>query len=105
MKFKLGQKVRFKRIVRRRDCTFDLEDCPEEFTKTKRDIIEFEKYRVGYVVGSRDLVFKLNFGLPENSLDVVCVGREWKEVYKVAYSMRHTFYVLEEDLKEAIKCQ
>ena len=96
MKFKLGQKVEYKKIIKRLDCTFEREDMPEDFTLEKRKVIDLVKSRVGYVIGSRKLVFKLMFGVGDEGVE--CYDREWKLCYKVAYDMAHTNYVLEEDL-------
>jgi len=101
MKFKLGQKVEYKKIIKRLDCTFEQEDMPEDFTLEKRKVIELPKSRVGYIVGRRKLVFKLMFGVSDNTIIAECYDREWKFCYKVAYDMAHSNYVLEEDLREA----
>jgi len=98
MKFKLGQKVEYKKIIKRLDCTFEREDMPEDFTLEKRKVIDLAKSRVGYIVGIRKLVFKLMFGDSDDE-GMKCYDREWKFCYKVAYDMAHANYVLEEDIK------
>jgi len=106
MKFKLGQKIKYKRVIRK--VVFDIEkkdfDDVEIVRVSKIKIVELSKERSGFIVGKRRLAEKAEYTF--NDDDPNCFGHiehektETKEVYKVAYDMAHTNYVLEEDLKE-----
>jgi hypothetical protein len=107
MKFKLGQKVKYKRISKKINIIHfwtpkDFEE-DEEKRLERREIIELNKERVGYIAGRRRLVFTSILGVEgdyeEESYLVDIIRQEKGFVYLVAYDMGHTDYVLEEDLK------
>ena len=80
----------------------------EEKELARREFIELEKERIGYVMGRRKLVFKTIFSVnndnyddDSNIIDFVDIERqEYKFAYLVAYGMGQTNYVLEEDLNK-----
>lgn len=111
MKFKLGQKVKYKRFTRKIEINMQYWDVPdfeqdEEKELARREFIELDKERTGYIMGRRKLVFKTIFSVNNdhydddgNIIDLVDIARqEYKFVYSVAYTMGKTDYVLEEDL-------
>ena len=108
MKFRLGQKVRYKRIVRKIQSPFmeekDFEDG-EIIEKERIKTIELTKERHGFVMGERHLAERAQYTFEEDNSSfsghVAHYGTETIRVYKIAYDMAHTNYVLEEDLKEA----
>lgn len=112
MKFKLGQKVKYKRISKKIEINMQYFDVPdfeqgEEKELARREFIELEKERTGYIVGRRKLVFKTIFSVnndnyddDSNIIEFVDIKRqEYGFAYLVAYGMGQTNYVLEEDLK------
>lgn len=109
MKYKLGQKVRYKRITKKIEINMQYWDVPdfeqdEEKELARREFIELNKGRTGYIMGRRKLVFKTIFGISHEEFAetdyVDIIRQEYGFAYLVAYGMRHTNYVLEEDLKE-----
>jgi len=114
MKFKLGQKVKYKRISKKIEINMQYFDVPdfeqgEEKVLERREFIELKKERIGYVMGRRKLVFKTIFSVNSNDYDddyniiefVDIERQEYDYPYLIAYGMGQTNYVLEEDLKEA----
>lgn len=112
MKYKLGQKVRYKRITRKIEINMQYWDVPdfeqdEEKELARREFIELDKERIGYIVGRRKLVFTTIFGVEVEERTMYEPGAEWVEIkrqeykfaYLIAYNMGKTNYVLEEDLK------
>ena len=112
MKYRLGQKVRYKRISKKIEIdmqywTPDDFEGYEEKVLERREFIEFYKERTGYVMGRRNLVFRTYFVVARDSGDDWEPASEWVEIsrqeygfaYLVACDMGHTNYVLEEDLK------
>ncbi|GAH41719.1 unnamed protein product, partial [marine sediment metagenome] len=110
MKFELGQKVKYKRITRKIEINMQYWDVPdfeqdEEKELARREFIELNKERTGYIMGRRKLVFKTIFSVNNdhydddgNVVEFVDIERqEYGFVYLVAYGMRHTNHVLEED--------
>jgi len=113
MKFELGQKVKYKRFTRKIEINMRYWDVPdfeqdEEKELARREFIELDKERTGYIMGRRKLVFQTIFSVNNdhydddgNVIDFVDIERqEYGFAYLVAYGMGHTNFVLEEDLKE-----
>ena len=115
MKFKLGQKVKYMRITRKIEINMQYW-TPDDFTKydeekilRRRELVYFDKKRIGYIMGRRKLVFYTIFGVERDSGDNFEPESEWVEIkrqeygfaYLVAYNMGKTDYVLEDDLREA----
>jgi len=115
MKFKLGQKVRYKRISKKlkmMEKYLTLKDFregeDEEKTLERRESIELNKERIGYIAGRRKFTFRTYFqvitdrgdGYEPESEWVQVMDQDYKYAYLVAYDMGKTNYVLEEDLKE-----
>ena len=113
MKYRLGQKVKYKRISKKIEIDMqywtpdDFEE-DEEKVLERRKFIELEKEKTGYVMGRRKLAFKTIFWVnefydhddEETKLFVDIARQEYGFAYLVAYTMGKTDYVLEEDLKE-----
>ena len=117
MKFKLGQKVRYKRISKKIEINMqywtpdDFEEDPgtnelEEKVLIRRKPIELEKEKIGYIMGRRKLTFKTYFKVEIDNGDGFEDATEWVEIarqeygyaYLIAYTMGKTDYVLEEDI-------
>ena len=111
MKFKLGQKVRYKRITKKIEIDmqyWEYDDFKEYEEKelTRREFVELDKEKIGYVMGRRKLVFKTYFIAVGDNGDIYEPATEWVEIarqeygfaYLVAYGMGQTNYVLEEDI-------
>jgi len=110
MKFKLGQKVKYKKISKKikivRCLTSeDFEDENDEKIIERREIVELDKERVGFIMGRRKLVFRtvLSMNTVEDDdygiSDLIDIVRQIERfAYVVAYNMGKTDYVLEEDL-------
>jgi len=112
MKYRLGQKVKYKRISKKIEIDMQYW-TPDDFEKdeekilVRRKFIELKNERTGYVMGRRKLVFGTSFGVeheyPEDEPEVEWVNiirQEYDHAYLIAYGMGHTNYVLEEDLRE-----
>jgi len=119
MKFKLGQKVIYKRISKNIEIDMqfwtpdDFKEDPEtneieEKELARREFIELKNERTGYVMGRRRLIFRTYLGVEIDSGDNFEPETEWVDIkrqeygfaYLVAYGMGQTNYVLEEDLRE-----
>jgi hypothetical protein len=107
MEFKLGQKVRYKKIVRKIQTPYLEEkdfDDEEIIEKERIKMFELTKERYGFIIGKRNIAKKAEYAFEEddpNCGGYVChQGTEIIKVYKVAYDMAHTNFVLEEDLKD-----
>ena len=113
MKYKLGQKVRYKRITKKIEINMQfwtLKDFKEGEEKhlNRRKFIELDKERTGYVMGRRKLVFGTYFGVEVEEGTIYEPAPEWVKIiwqargyaYLVAYTMGKTNYVLEDDLRE-----
>jgi len=113
MEFKLGQKVRYKRISKKIEIdmqywTPDDFERYEEKALERREFLELKNERIGYVMGRRKLTFRTYFGVEIDNGDGEEPGADWVDIrrqeygfaYLVAYGMGQTNYVLEEDLKE-----
>lgn len=113
MKFKLGQEVKYRKIskkikINRHFWTPEDFEQDEEKILERRELIELDKGRIGYIAGRRKLVFQTIFSLNYDSYDVDndilgfvdIVRQEEKFAYLVAYTMGKTNYVLEEDLNK-----
>jgi len=114
MKYKLGQKVRYRKISKKIEVDqkyweFDDFEEYEEKTLKRRESICLDKERNGYIVGRRKLVFYTIFEAAEEEGSLLEPGAEWVRIkwqeygfaYLVAYTMGKTNYVLEDDLREA----
>lgn len=113
MKFKLGQKVNYKRISKKIEIDqkyWEFDDFKEYEEKTlkRRELVYLDKEIIGYIMGRRNLVFNTVFEAIEEEGSYLEPGAEWVKIkkqeygfaYLVAYTMGKTDYVLEEDLKE-----
>lgn len=109
MKFKLGQKVEYKRYSKKIDmCENYVEkkdfDCTyDEKTINRRELFVSDKLKTGYIVGKRRILFRSTLKLEYNSdpdgddyVDIV--KQEYLTVYLVACNMRNFDYVAEIDL-------
>ena len=116
LKFRLGQKVKYKRISKKIEIDRQFwvsEDFKEGEEKKleRREFIELDKERTGYIMGRRKLTFNTIFSVnndnyddDHNIIDFVNIERqEYKFAYLVAYNMGKTDYVLEGDLKNENK--
>jgi len=112
MKFKLGQKVRYRRITRKRKIDqkyWEFDDFKEYEEKhlKRRELVYLDKEINGYVVGRRKLVFYTIFEAVREEGDFLEPRAEWVKIkrqeygfaYLVAYTMGKTDYVLEKDLR------
>jgi len=117
MKFKLGQKVKYRRITRKIKIGEQYLN-PDNFTEDeekylkRREIVYLDKMRTGYIAGRRRFVFgtilgiEYNDGLLEDEYDsrpdewVDIKRQEYEFAYLVAYTMGKTDYVLEGDLNK-----
>jgi hypothetical protein len=107
MKFELGQKVKYKKVVRK---THIYLHCKVEdfYTGETKEVIERRSYelsgeKIGIVMGKRKLIFSSILGVKIGDFDqpyIEAIERPMKQVYLIAYDLGHTNYVLEEDLKE-----
>ena len=113
MKFKLGQKVIYRRISKKKKIDqqyWEFDDFKEYEEKTlkRRELVYLDKEIIGYIVGRRKLVFYTIFEAVREEGDFLEPGAEWVKikrqewgfVYLIAYTMGKTDYVLEKDLKE-----
>ena len=115
MEFKLGQKVRYRRISKKKDMSGDnyttlknfTADNDDDYTITKerRETIILEKSRIGYISGRRRVVLKTIleevYESDPDSKDYIDIKEQiYCMVYLVAWSFGKMDYVLEEDLKE-----
>ena len=116
MEFKLGQKVKYRRISKKIEIDqqyWDFDDFEEYEEKTlkRRELIWLGKERNGYIVGRRKLVFNTVFEAVREEGDFMTPDHEGVEIkrqeygfaYVVAYTMGKTDYVKEEDLIEGGK--
>ena len=118
MKFKLGQRVKYKRISKKIEIDMqfwtpdDFKEDPETNEIEERELmrielVELKDERTGYVMGRRRLTFRTYLGVEIDSGDNFEPETEWVDIkrqeygfaYLVAYGMGQTNYVLEEDLK------
>lgn len=113
MEFKLGQKVKYKRInkkIKMNEHYLTKEDfCDDEKKElNRREFIELDNERIGYIAGRRKFTFRTTFQVadvydadePTNDEFVDIVEQDYKFTYLVAYDMGKTNYVLEKDLRE-----
>jgi len=118
MKYRLGQKVKYKRISKKIEINMqfwtpdDFKEDPEtneieEKELARREFIELKNERTGYVMGRRRLTFRTYLGVEIDSGDNFEPETEWVDIkrqeygfaYLVACTMGKTDFVLEEDLK------
>ena len=113
MKYKLGQKVTYRRISKKIEIDMQFwvaDDFTEDEEKElmRRKFIELEKERIGYIMGRRKLAFKTIFIVKIDNGDGFEDATEWVDIkrqeygyaYLIAYTMGKTNYVLEEDLNK-----
>jgi len=112
MKFKLGQKVKYKRISKKIIMGEHYLN-PDDFTEyegkslERRESIKLEKERIGYIAGRRRFTFRTYFQVEYRDEDsdlqpgewVCIVKQEYGFAYLIAYTMGKTNYVLEDDLR------
>jgi len=106
MKFKLGQKVKYKKVVRK--IFFSIKekdfDDTEIIAKDRMKIVELTRERYGFIVGKRNIAKKAEYKFDDNNPVILGSIKYYRTeiitVYKVAYDMAHTNYVLEKDLIE-----
>ena len=115
MKFKLGQKVSYKRISKKKDMSgdnyttlknFEYDDDDDDdgsMTKERRETIILEKPRTGYISGRRRVVLKTVlievYESDPESKDWIDIKEQiYGMVYLVAWSFGKMDYVLEEDI-------
>ncbi len=110
MKFKLGQKVKYKRYTKKIDMSGENYVGKEDFNCTyeekivnRREIFISDKMKIGYIVGKRRVLFRSTLKLEYNSdpdgddyVDIV--KQEYLTVYLVASNLRNLDYVREIDL-------
>ena len=116
MKFKLGQRVSYQWLSKKKDMGGDNyttlanfkpdanydDDCV--MTIERREIKHLKKPRIGYISGRRRVIFKTVLeevceSDPED--DFIDINQQiYRTFYLVASNMRNYDYVLEEDLKE-----
>jgi len=105
--FKLGQKVSYQKIIRKIVTEYpEINDLDEnDLAEVEKDKnINLTKERLGFIVGKRNIAHKAIYTFHDRYEDDNMTGRvvhdstEKRKVYKVAYDMAHTNYVLEEDL-------
>ena len=106
MEFKLGQKVEYKRVARKKSfyiCDKDFKDT-EIVTVDKIALATLNKRRVGFIVGTRDIAHIVEYTFWDDDPDDHGYVKHEKtvtiKVYKVAYDMAHTNFVLGKDLEE-----
>ena len=108
MKFQLGQKVKYKKVVRRKTRFIEEKEFDEnEIIEIDRiGMAELTKVRIGFIVGLRTITAKAEYTYETDGEgmngETVYYKSKSKKVYKVTYDMAHTNFVLEEDLKEVI---
>ena len=112
MKFKLGQKVEYKRYTEKIDMSGDnYVNCSdfnatyEEKIVNRRQIVVSGRMKTGYIAGKRRLLFRTTLRLEYNSEPdeddyVDIVKQEYATVYLVACNLRNFDYVAEIDLWE-----
>ena len=104
MKFKLGQRVKYKKVVRKIPLYINKEAFYDEeiVRKDKIKMAKLTKERYGFIIGTRNIAKKAKYTFNDNDPDtegfIVHEETETIIVYKVAYDMAHTNFVLEEDL-------
>lgn len=112
MKYKLGEKVKYKRISKKIEIDMQfwvVDDFVEDEEKElmRRKFVELEKERIGYIMGRRKLAFKTIFVVEIDNGDGFEDATEWVDIkrqeygyaYLVAYTMGKTNFVLEENLR------
>ena len=116
MEFKLGQKVSYQWISKKKDMGGDDYTTLENFapdddnddcvmTIERREIRHFKKPRIGYIAGRRRVVFKTVleevYESDPDQHDYIEINKQiYRTFYLVASNMRNYDYVLEGDLKE-----
>ena len=105
MIFTLGQKVKYKKAVRKITRYVDPKEFNDEEVVSidKIKYIHFKKERCGFIMGWRNIAKKTEYTFNDDNPDIEGHIEHYKTetitVYKVAYDMAHTNYVLGEDLK------
>lgn len=112
MKFKLGQKVEYKRYTKKIAMGGDNYVSYSDFNATyeekvvdRREIFVSNKPLTGYIVGKRRVLFRTTLKLEYNSepdeddyIDII--KQEYLSAYLVASNLRNFDYVAEIDLEE-----
>jgi len=122
MKFQLGQKVKYKRISKKKDMSGDNYTTLENFTadnkdddndedstmtKERRETRLLEKPRTGYIAGRRRVILKtVLIEVYESNPDLQDYIDIKKQIYCMLYLVAWSFgkmdYVLEEDITPII---
>ena len=115
MKFRLGQKVSYQWISKKKDMGGDNYTTLENFipdddddcvmTIERRGIKHLKKPMIGYIAGRRRVVFKTVleevYESDPDKHDYIEISKQiYRTFYLVASNMRNYDYVLEEDLKD-----
>jgi len=100
MTYKLGQKVKYKRITKKIEIDqkyWEFDDFKEYEEKTlkRRELVNLDKERIGYIVGRRKLTFYTVFEAVSEEGSMFEPRAEWVKI------KRHN-YVLEEDLEVVV---
>ena len=109
MDFKLGQKVKYRKVAQKTTRYIEEKEFDDEeiISIDKIKMVELAKERTGFIVGVRYIAKKSEYTFegddPDGFGTIVWSDTETIKVYKVAYDMAHGNYVLEEDLKRGIK--
>ena len=99
MKFRLGQKVSYQWISKKKDMGGD------NYTTERREIKHLKNPRIGYISGRRRVIFKTVleeiYESDPDGHDYIDINEQiYRTFYLVASNMRDYDYVLEDDLKE-----
>jgi len=111
MKYKLGQKVKYRRITKKIEIDQkywefdDFEEYEEKHLK-RRELVYLVEERTGYIMGRRKLVFETIFEAVREEGEFMEPGAEWVKIkrqeygfaYLIAYTMGKTDYVLEKNI-------
>ena len=104
--YTLGQKVKYRKVVRKTTRYINPKEFREEeiVLLDKIKIVELNRERYGFITGKRNIAKKAEYTFYDDNPDIeghiVHYKTETITVYKIAYDMAHTNFVLEEDLKE-----
>jgi len=109
MILKLGQNVKYKKVVRKIETRYlEKSDFDEnELVKVDRiKMVEFKNERRGIIIGVRNIAKKAEYIFNDDNPNIYGHVEHFRtetiKVYKVAYDMAHTNYVLEKDLIQRI---
>ena len=108
MEFKLGQKVKYQRRIQKITKYIEEEyfNDAEIVRINKIKMVELSEERFGFIVGIRNIAKKAEYTFEDDDPDerghIVHHKTETIKVYKVAFDMAHTNFVLGKDLEEVI---